>query len=51
MAQRISYAGLLGEGETLHSAKYPLTPSSFAEVVPESMGELVFNYVCSRKFK
>lgn len=49
--QRITYSGFGGEGESITSQKYTVSPASFFEVVPDTVGETIFNYICGKKLK
>ncbi|MDO9419974.1 MAG: hypothetical protein Q7T66_04850 [Herminiimonas sp.] len=47
-AQFTMYAGFEGQGETIASSKYPIVASSFDEVIPDTVGEQIFIFVCGK---
>jgi hypothetical protein len=44
--QAIYYSGFAGTGDSVRSYKYTVGPTSFSEVVPDSVGDTVLNYIC-----
>jgi len=50
-AQRTEYDDFFGRGKSIRSLAFPLSNSGFNEIVPDTVGESVFNYICSIKLK
>lgn len=46
--QTVYYSGQQGSGESVHNVSVNIKQASFEDVVPDSIGESMLRYVCSR---